>query len=97
MSDQPPRALEAALLLDAYYEAAGGEDNLTLPAFVAQVLPHHDPLAVDQFLDQVEQIVLGNIEEKLTESPGAFPAAQAAADAIRAELAAARELLAARL
>ncbi len=97
MSDLPPRAQEASDLLDAYYEAAGGEENLSLTAFVRHVLPTHDPLAVDQFLDRVEQIVLGNIEEKLTESPGAFPAAEAAAEAARAELAAARELVAGRL
>lgn len=84
-------------LLDAYYEAAGGEDNVSLLTFVRQALAHHQALVVDRFLDRVEVIVLGNIEDKLTESPGAFAEAEAAAAATRAELAAARELVGARL
>lgn len=84
-------------LLEAYYEAAGGEDNVALLTFVRQALAHHEALVVDRFLDRVETIVLGNIEERLTESPGAFAVAEAAAEAARAEFAAARDLVAARL
>lgn len=82
-------------LLEEYYEAAGGEENTTVEQFVQAVLDR-DPAAahaLDRFLDRLEAIVLGNIEEKLEESPGASTEAEAAAEATRDELNRARELL----
>ncbi len=96
-SDTPLEDAPVEALVDAYYEAAGGEDNVSLLAFVRRALAQQEALVVDRFLDRLEVIVLGNIEDKLSESPGAFAQAEAAAAATRAEFAAARELVAARL
>ncbi len=97
MAEDSSQGNPVRALLDSYYEAAAGEDNMSLLTFVRQALTHHEALVVDRFLDHIEIIVLGNIEDKLTESPGAFAEAEAAATATRAELAAARELVAIQL
>jgi hypothetical protein len=82
-------------LLEAYYEAAASEENTTVEQFVRGMLDENPTAApaLDRFLDRLEAIVLGNIEEKLQESPGAGAEADAAVAATRAELNRARELV----
>jgi len=96
MSERSFTEAEVDGLLDRYYDWVASEQPPKLVEFVTAILdeaPNRRDL-VDRFLDRLEVIVLGNIEDKLSESPGAQALAEAAADATRAEVARARETLA---
>lgn len=96
MSERPFTEAEVDSLLDRYYDAMASDAPPTLVKFVIAIL-NETPTGqglVDRFLDRLEVIVLGNIEDKLSEAPGAQALAEAAQDATRAEVAAAREAVA---
>lgn len=87
-------------LMDRYYEVVM-EEGIGLVSFIERALAGQygppESKVLYRFLDQLEIIILGNIETKLEEVPASSADAEAAADATRKELAAARDLIATQL